>query len=206
MPLIFPSSPSSGQLYQSGSSATYQYNGQFWTTVTPPTAIFESAASASWASNLVGNNWVDAGAITITAVPGGTNPTKAAVRPYDDVRYRKINSNTFELDYNYAQTGTGIAGSGVYLFSLPAGITWGAGVTQTTSATLATYVAAVIPTEGQYQNAGGQLRSLAVIPYNSTQFRIIGNDAGGDFAPVSSGYNSLLNSGVSYKVRFNTSV
>jgi hypothetical protein len=30
MPLIFPSNPSTGQTYQSGSSATYVYNGEAW--------------------------------------------------------------------------------------------------------------------------------------------------------------------------------
>jgi hypothetical protein len=208
MALVFPSSASLNETYQSGSSATYQYNGQFWALIAPPTTIFVTAASASWASNLVGNNWVDAGAITITAVPGGTNPTKGTTRPYDDVRYRKINSTTYEVEYNYAQTGTtgAAAGSLQYLFTLPAGITWGAGVTQTTSDTLATYVAAVIPTNGQTVNADGRQRLLAVVPYNSTQFRMIGADLDGDFNTVRSNYYGLTTNGISYKVKFYTTV
>lgn len=201
MALVFPSSASLNQTYQSGSSATYQYNGQFWNLIAPPTAIFVTAATASYTD---GTNWISGGAITIGAVT--TAPTKGTTRPYDDVRYRRINGTTYELDYNYSQTGaTGAAaGSGQYLFSLPAGITWGAGVTQTTSATLATYVTAVIPTTGQVVNAGGQLRLLAVIPYNTTQFRLVANDAAGDFAPVASNYYSLTGAGLGYKVRFYT--
>ena len=150
--------------------------------------------------------WISAGTITIGAVT--TAPTKGTTRPYDNVRYRKINSTTYELEYNYAQVGTtgAAAGSGQYLFSLPADITWGAGVTQTTSATLATYVAAVIPCSAHVVNGGGQLRTLTVVPYNTTQFRLLAADLDGDFAPVSSTYNSLVGSGVGYKVRFYTTV
>ena len=203
MPLIFPSNPSSGQLYQSGSSATYQYNGQFWNLVAPPTAIFVTAATASYTD---GTNWISGGAITIGAVT--TAPTKGTTRPYDDVRYRRINGTTYEVEYNYSQTGTtGAAiGSGSYLVSLPADITWGAGVVQTTSATLATYVTAVIPTKGQVVTGGGQLRLLTVVPYNSTQFRMLLADLNGDFQPVSSTYYALTTSGIGYKIRFNTSV
>jgi hypothetical protein len=50
MPLIFPSSASLNQTYQSGSSAVYQYNGQFWTVVTPPTTIFATAITASFSN------------------------------------------------------------------------------------------------------------------------------------------------------------
>jgi hypothetical protein len=202
MALVFPSSASLNQTYQSGSSATYQYNGQFWDLIAPSTAIFVTAATASYTD---GTNWIDAGAITIGAIT--TAPTKPTVRIYDDVRYRRINGTTYEVEYNFAASGSGgSAGTGQYLFSLPAGVTWGSGVVQTTSATLHQYVGAVIPSNGQTQNAGGQLRLLAVIPYNSTQFRMIGSDLGGDFQVVSSTYYSLAVSGVSYKVRFYTSV
>ena len=50
MALVFPSSASLNQTYQSGSSATYQYNGQFWNLIAPPTAIFVTAATASYIS------------------------------------------------------------------------------------------------------------------------------------------------------------
>jgi hypothetical protein len=48
MALVFPSSASLNQTYQSGSSAVYQYNGQFWTVVTPPTttASFSNTGSS----------------------------------------------------------------------------------------------------------------------------------------------------------------
>lgn len=49
MPLIFPSNPVVGQTYQSGSSSTYQWNGSYWETAAPPTQVFVTATSASFA-------------------------------------------------------------------------------------------------------------------------------------------------------------
>lgn len=50
MALQFPTNPTSGQTYQSGSSATYQYNGTYWTVVIPQTQILATATSASFAN------------------------------------------------------------------------------------------------------------------------------------------------------------
>lgn len=47
MPLIFPSNPTPNQTYQSGSSATYRWNGVYWVTDTAPTATVITATSAS---------------------------------------------------------------------------------------------------------------------------------------------------------------
>ena len=50
MPLIFPTNPSASQAYQSGSSATYRWNGVYWVTDVAPTATVITATSASFAS------------------------------------------------------------------------------------------------------------------------------------------------------------
>lgn len=50
MALIFPTSASVGQLYQSGSSATYQWNGTYWQISAPTTQTFVTATSASFAT------------------------------------------------------------------------------------------------------------------------------------------------------------
>jgi hypothetical protein len=47
MPLIFPSA-SIGQTYQSGSSATYTWNGNYWTISAEASTIFATAATASY--------------------------------------------------------------------------------------------------------------------------------------------------------------
>ena len=47
MPLIFPTNPTPNQTYQSGSSATYRWNGVYWVTDVAPTATVITATSAS---------------------------------------------------------------------------------------------------------------------------------------------------------------
>jgi hypothetical protein len=66
-------------------------------------------------------DWVDAGPITITATT--TNPTKATTRQRDSVRWRQVGED-YEVEYRYrADSNAGaVAGSGGYLFSLPAGV------------------------------------------------------------------------------------
>jgi hypothetical protein len=49
MALQFPTSSIAGATYQSGSSATYKYNGSYWETVTPSTQVLLTATSASFA-------------------------------------------------------------------------------------------------------------------------------------------------------------
>jgi hypothetical protein len=48
MALNFPTNPSASQTYQSGSSSTYQWNGNYWETIIPPTQVFVTAATASF--------------------------------------------------------------------------------------------------------------------------------------------------------------
>jgi hypothetical protein len=171
----------------------------------------DQAVSASYAlsaSLLIGNDWVDAGTITIGAT--GTAPTKATSKVYDKVRYRKINSDTYEVEYNYAQVGNAgaSAGSGDYLFSLPAGITWGANVLKTTSSDQPTAIGRSIPCIGPLITST-LLRTLAVIPYDNTRFRLYGADSAGTYDPVGAGTGytfSLAVSGQGYKVRFYTTV
>ena len=147
--------------------------------------------------------WISAGPITIGAVT--TAPTKGTTRTYDNVRYRKINSTTYELEYKYAQVGiTGAAaGDGSYLFSLPAGITWGSSVLLSPAAdSLITSMNKSIPTAGQILNGSNQQRLLIVVPYNSTQFRMIGSNVGAEGSFVANNYYGLTTTGVTYKVRF----
>jgi hypothetical protein len=201
MALVFPSSASLNQTYQSGSSAVYQYNGQFWTVVTPPTTIFANAVSASWAttaSSLVGNNWVDAGTITIGATT--TAPTKGTI-VQDIDRYRRVNSTTFEVEYKYAQSNSTSGGSGTYLFSLPTGIEFGASIPKSTSSTVATLINNAIPSTALYGwNAPG-LRTGIIVPRTSTTFQMVYINVAGS-AVVLSSANSDWADGISLYFRF----
>jgi hypothetical protein len=48
--LSFPSNPTQGQLYTSGSSATYEFNGDFWKVVAPSDITVVAAVSSSFAT------------------------------------------------------------------------------------------------------------------------------------------------------------
>ncbi len=65
-------------------------------------------------------DWVDAGAITITATT--TNPTKGTGTTRDQSWWRRQGRDVL-LKYQYQHTVAGAAGSGDYLFALPANIT-----------------------------------------------------------------------------------
>ena len=148
--------------------------------------------------------WISGGTISISGLT--TSPTKGTI-VYDSVRYRRINLTTWEVEYNFSQSTAGTAGSGLYIFRLPSGITWGNGVLTTTSSDNETIIARTLITKGQVIiSSVTQQRMLCIIPYTSTQFRMIGANLDGDYAQVSSTYYSLVNDGLSYKFSFYTSV
>jgi hypothetical protein len=49
MPLIFPTSPTLGQTYSSGSSAVYQWNGSYWGLRSLPSTISLNASDVDYA-------------------------------------------------------------------------------------------------------------------------------------------------------------
>jgi hypothetical protein len=145
MPLQFPSNPSTGQTYQSGSLATYVYNGEAWdvqtvgalsvtsasfatsasravSSATATSASFSTTASfvvtAQTASFLAGNAWIQT---TTTIGATTTAPTKGTVAT-DFIRYRQVAPKEYEVDMMYYQTGGGSSGNGDYLFTLPGGL------------------------------------------------------------------------------------
>jgi len=63
-------------------------------------------------------DWVDGGAITLTAVSGGL---VKGTTTQDKFWYRQI-GDSFEFRLEYMQSATGTAGTGLYLFTLPAGL------------------------------------------------------------------------------------
>lgn len=75
--LNFPTSSTAGDRYQTGSSATYVYNGSFWTVDTPPTQIVLNATSASYATTATSASF------TFTAVTASHSLT-ASYSPYED--------------------------------------------------------------------------------------------------------------------------
>lgn len=183
MALTFPIDPSSGEIYQSGSSATYKYNGEYWIAITPPIQVLTTAASSSY-SETVGASITEP--IEIRSTGGAiTKPTNTLFDYFSIVDDGSGWCNA-EMKLNYTDT-TGVSESaGNRLYKLPGGYSFDSnyhGVT-TTAAPLTgdgTYpypaFSLLIPTGYSYiveQNSYWAL-GLTVVPYNSTEFRVSTN-------------------------------
>jgi len=212
--IITSSTPST--LVESGSFWWNNDDGNLYIQVATPTgstyapavgsAVTSISASTTLTASVVtGRDWISAGTCSIGAVT--TAPTKGTI-VYDKVRYRRINTTTYEVEYNYAQSTTGGGGSGTYIFRLPPGITFDSGVTLGGTAAVAAELAGNIslPTKGKVYTASGQMRSLVVTPITSTTFILLANDITGVWARVTNAYYALSNDGMTYKFSFYTSV
>lgn len=190
MPISFPTSPTTGQLYQSGSSAAYTWDGTKWIVSTPP------VATALVATSLSGSTWVSE-AITITATT--SNPTKATTKVDDYIRYRIVGPKEYEVQMMYAHTSaTGAAaGNGTYLFTLPGALqfntTFNPGYVATTfsDGTVAAARSVIEGSSGFITNGGVYCSSIARV-YDSTRFMIATHISFGGGAttnlPIASNY------------------
>jgi hypothetical protein len=82
MPLSFPTNPTPGQTYSSGSSAVYQWNGQYWDLSSPPvvtTEIAISASSALTSSYALTASYLEGGP------PGAKNITSISLTGYTSI-------------------------------------------------------------------------------------------------------------------------
>ncbi len=111
-------------------------------------------------------NYVDAGAMAITAVTTDPTPTNVTV---SRVQYARV-GQLARLSYNYEKANGGGGGSGDYLYALPDGLSFDSSVTLETGNTKAEAVAASIGS-GRVQS-GSSIRRLDVVPYDATRFRI----------------------------------
>ncbi len=130
--------------------------------------------AVAWASPGV-PTWVDAGTITIGATT--TAPTKGNVG-WDKIYYRRLGGKEYEVIYRFNQSAPGSAGSGDYLFTLPAGLQFDTTLAFQSAVSFNTgglfYLGSVIP--GQIGHViDGSNGSMIAQPlvYNATQFRII---------------------------------
>jgi hypothetical protein len=115
-------------------------------------------------------DWKDHGAITIGAVT--TAPTKGNIL-VNKLRSRRV-GDSVEAMYEYAQNTAGTTGTGVYLFSLPSGMSFdstkinitGGGSPRT--GTVSVIGNGVVGSTA----ASGYNANVVAIPYNSTQFYV----------------------------------
>ena len=95
-------------------------------------AYYGAAVSLSAASSI--GDTINRGAMTVLAFTNdgvaGTNPTKGTIVE-DTVTTRQV-GDQIEFNYKLAVSSNGTAGTGAYVFQLPAGMTFGPGVNLTT--------------------------------------------------------------------------
>lgn len=143
--------------------------------------------------------WTNSGAWTIEAVSG--NPTKATSPTVDEL-YWKRSGNMVSLRgcYYKASTATGsAAGTGNYLFGLPANITLNTTVHPVATGTvIGENTRAVLDSNGAAGVDGSQIDAMQAVVYSSTQFRLMDATAAQVF--VTSTVYPTTGAGTSYGV------
>ncbi len=137
----------------------YYFNGTIWTRMDP-------------------EGWSTGVPITFGAVT--TAPTKGTI-VIDYVKYRNIGGKEYEVEYNFLQSTAGTAGTGDYLFTLPANLQFDFTVPGQTAYT---GVAGYNGMKNRIASSMGDLlvsnfhSSSIAIPYDATRFRIMNNNWG----------------------------
>lgn len=150
-------------------------------------------------------SWSTDSAMTIGATT--TAPTKATTKVADYIRSRQIQGNEYKIEFKYAHTNaTGAAiGNGDYLFTLPNGLSfdpvkhpyYSGGTTDD-----ATGMAYAIPDAVANVSANGYNAISAIVPYDSTHFRVFTFKGDGEFFRVGSSSYSMTWSTLSYNGSF----
>lgn len=110
-----------------------------------------------------------AGTYTVAITGTTSNPTKGTVA--EDTAYWYRQRNCIVIQYTYRQTGAGSAGSGIYLFNVPSGLTIDAAKLGTAGASGSGVVGTV------YCFINSVLYSGIATPNNTTNIKlIVGND------------------------------
>ena len=164
----------------------YYFNGTIWTRMDP-------------------EGWSTGVPVTFGAPSGSTAPTKGTTS-IDYVRYKNIGGKEYEVEYNYVQNGSGGAGSGDYLLTLPGGLQFDfTALGQTANTGAAGYNAIInklLSSDGDLFYNGGH-NSATVFPFDATRFRIHKNNWGsvGEIF-FNSSYYQLNNNTSGFKMTF----
>ena len=109
MPLIFPSNPTVNQTYQSGSTATYQWDGTKWTVVTPTATTVVTARSASFASTSTSSSFATSATTAVSSSAlSGSVPTY--IFAYNIAGQSVVSKNTTTTVTNWTNVITNNAG------------------------------------------------------------------------------------------------
>jgi hypothetical protein len=210
--LISPNISGGGAIFLGSSSGSTTFKASAvagTTTITlPPT----TGTLALYSDIMSEPNWTSAGTIqSVGWIATTTAPTIGAAT-VNDYSYKQIGSKTWrcQLTYSAGGSSTGVnAGSGDYLFTLPNGLQF-----NTSISGQATFFEDVgssnwyWPGRWLSSSSGGitnlnQGGNLFVVPYSSTQFRLIhvGIAGVGSVIPYASGYYGL-GGNLSWRVSF----
>jgi hypothetical protein len=187
-----PSATGSCQLANGYDATSYWLTGCSNLNIKPGAGIIDCASAAGtngqvlisngsnaikWQTGAVGS-WTDAGAMTIGATT--TPPTLGTVST-NSVYYRQIGPKEYEVVYKYVQSVGGSVGSGDYLFTLPAGLTFNTslpfqtaytGIPGATTGWLQLMIPG--PTQGHIAKDTASAAVLQPVVYDSTRFRLAG--------------------------------
>ena len=182
MPLVFPSSPVTGQTYRSGSSQTYQFDGREWNTVLQSPQTFPLVRTASFVETADTIPGRDSGRMEVGFTATGTHPVKATTRERDYMDWQYVNGFIkIQMALSHVNDSGATDGVGDYLFALPTGYTWDTTAHPVVNTQVQdamddyTVVHGMIPGSfGFLQNANLGWRYACAVPYNSNRFRIVG--------------------------------
>ncbi|KRD09177.1 hypothetical protein ASE21_15155 [Flavobacterium sp. Root901] len=127
--------------------------------------------------------------VPLTITGTAANPTKAAVKQNDFIRYRDLGNNEIEVDFMYsAKSAAGAAaGTGDYLFTLPGGLSFNLTEQPAYTAIPPTAEDTFVYSVGRTRSANWFVNSYNsaayIVPYNATQFRIITTEGTGSGYP-----------------------
>ena len=189
------SSPANGLLiFQTDApSDFYYYNGSSWISLREP-------------------NWTSAGTIQSVGWNATTTTPTIGTTAVNDYSYKQIGSKTWKCQLTYSAGSNSIGannGAGDYLFTLPNGLQFNTSIpgqdAVTNNVGTSTWVWPGVwlsDSSGSITNLG-QGGLLYVVPYSSTQFRLIhvGIAGIGYVIPYASGYYGL-GSNISWRVTF----
>jgi hypothetical protein len=123
-----------------------------------------------------------------------TNPTKGTIDK-DVMRYRKVGDKIYQLQISYRQTAGGAGGSGIYLYTLPAGLQFDLNAQRTSnnananSVTLGTAWAAKISGGTGSLYVPGSYATIIPHAYDATRFYLVtvGGVGGASYSTIQHG-------------------
>jgi len=146
-------------------------------------AVTEPVGSQLWVSTTgsSGGSSSSLSTWTTTTVPISattTNPTKGTIDK-DVMRYRKVGDKIYQVQISYRQTAGGAAGSGIYLYTLPAGLQFDTNVQRTSTngnaASIQTGLAwaAKITGSSAMLYVPGSVATMVAHAYDATSFYLV---------------------------------